>query len=97
MLKICSIFAVGIGQITNFAAKLQKKIDIYKKITQQNKFCKMNALFHGSIAKLQKMTGYSRTTISEALNHDTTGRKAERVRKLYNMNFAPIFKIGENK
>ena len=92
-----SIFAVGIEQITNFAAKLQKKIDIYKKITQQNKFCKMNALFHGSIAKIQKMTGYSRTTISEALNHDTTGRKAERVRKLYNMNFAPIFKIGGNK
>ena len=90
-------FALGIEQITNFAAKLQKKIHIYKKITQQNKFCKMNALFHGSIAKIQKMTGYSRTTISEALNHDTTGRKAERVRKLYNMNFAPIFKIGGNK
>ena len=35
----------------------------------------MNALFHGSIAKIQKMTGYSRTTISEALNHDTTGKK----------------------
>ena len=57
----------------------------------------MNALFHGSIAKIHKMTCYSRTTISEALNHDTAGRKAERVRKLYNMNFAPIFKIGENK
>ena len=57
----------------------------------------MNALFHGSIAKIQKMTGYSRTTISNALNNGTTGRKAERARKLYNMNFAPIFKIGENK
>ena len=57
----------------------------------------MNALFHGAIAKIQKMTGYSRSTISNALNYGTTGRKAERVRKLYNMNFAPIFKIGENK
>gem|GEM_PF-3120721 len=28
-----STFAVGIEQITNFAAKLQKKIDIYKKST----------------------------------------------------------------
>lgn len=26
------IFAVGIGQITNFATKIQKKIDIYKKL-----------------------------------------------------------------
>ena len=33
MLKICSIFAVGIEQITNFATKLQKKIDVYKKST----------------------------------------------------------------
>ena len=31
MLKICSIFAVGIGQMTKFATKVQKKIDIYKK------------------------------------------------------------------
>lgn len=26
------IFALGIEQITNFATKLQKKIDIYKKL-----------------------------------------------------------------
>ena len=57
----------------------------------------MNALFHGSIAKIQKMTGYSRSTISNALNYGTTGRKAERVRKLYNMNFAPIFKVNNNQ
>ena len=38
MLKNCSIFAVGIGQITNFAAKLQKKIDIYKKINNKINF-----------------------------------------------------------
>lgn len=34
----CIIFAVGIGQITNFAAKLQKKIDIYKKINNKINF-----------------------------------------------------------
>ena len=32
------IFAVRIGQITNFAAKLQKKIDIYKKINNKINF-----------------------------------------------------------
>lgn len=57
----------------------------------------MRALFHGSIAKIQKMTGFSRTTISEALNHDTTGKKADKVRLIYNMNFEPIFKVGGNK
>lgn len=57
----------------------------------------MNALFFGAIAKIQKKTGYSRATISNALNYGTTGKKAERVRKIYNMDYAPIFKIGENK
>lgn len=33
MWKIFRTFALGIEQITNFAAKLQKKIDIYKKST----------------------------------------------------------------
>ena len=56
----------------------------------------MKALFHGSIAKLQKMTGYSRTTISNALQHDSSGRKAEKVRRLYNMNFEPIFRVNNN-
>lgn len=32
MSEICSIFAVGISQVTNFATKVQKKNDIYKKI-----------------------------------------------------------------
>lgn len=53
----------------------------------------MRALFHGAIAEIQKMTGYSRRTISEALNNDTTGRKAERVRRLYNMKYERIFKL----
>jgi len=57
----------------------------------------MNALFFGAIAQIQKKTGYSRATISNALNYGTTGKKAERVRKIYNMDYAPIFKIGENK
>ena len=57
----------------------------------------MNALFFGAIAQIQKKTGYSRATISNALNYGTTGKKAERVRKIYNMDYEPIFKIGENK
>ena len=32
MWKIFRIFALGIEQITNFATKIQKKIDIYKKL-----------------------------------------------------------------
>lgn len=57
----------------------------------------MKALFYGSIAKIQKLTGYSRTTITNALNHNTTGRKAERVRKIYNMNFERIFDMPSKK
>lgn len=33
MWKILRTFALGIEQITNFATKIQKKIDIYKKST----------------------------------------------------------------
>lgn len=51
----------------------------------------MNALFHGSIAEIQKITGFSRTTISNALNNDTTGKKAERVRQLYNCKYEHKF------
>lgn len=52
----------------------------------------MVALMYGSIAEIQKMTGYSRTTISGALNNGTVGRKAERVRRIYNAKYEPIFK-----
>lgn len=56
----------------------------------------MKAVFHGSVTKIQKMTGYSRTTITNALQHDSTGKKADRVRRIYNMNFEPIFKVNNN-
>lgn len=55
----------------------------------------MVALVHGSIAKIQKMTGYSRATISGALNYNNRGRKAEQVRRLYNLYFEKKFSIGE--
>lgn len=55
----------------------------------------MVALVHGSIAKIQKMTGYSRATISGALNYNKRGRKAEQVRRLYNLHFEKKFSIGE--
>lgn len=55
----------------------------------------MVALVHGSIAKIQKMTGYSRATISGALHNNTRSRKAEQVRRLYNLYFEKKFSIGE--
>lgn len=57
----------------------------------------MKAVFHGSVTKIQKMTGFSRTTITNALQHDTTGKKADKVRRIYNTHFEPIFKVGVNK
>ena len=57
----------------------------------------MVALMYGSIAEIQKMTGYSRTTISEALNNGTAGKKAERVRRIYNAKYEPIFKAEKTE
>lgn len=55
----------------------------------------MVALVHGSIAKIQKMTGYSRATISGALNYNKRGKKAEEVRRLYNIYFERKFSIRD--
>ncbi len=51
----------------------------------------MNALFYGAIAEIKKMTGYSRSTISDALNNNTTGKKAAKVREIYNKKYQHIF------
>ena len=51
----------------------------------------MNALFYGAIAEIKKMTGYSRSTISDALNNNTTGKMAARVREIYNKKYQRIF------
>lgn len=37
----------------------------------------------GYIAELVKLTGYHRDTVSDALHKNSKGRKAERVRMLY--------------
>lgn len=59
MLKICSIFALEFTNVKS-ATKLQKKIDIAKK---------MNEILvkHGLKMKIHMMLGYSRPTINEAL------------------------------
>lgn len=65
--------------------------------TQPKKESVMIALVHGSIAKIQKMTGYSRGTISTALNHNASGWKAEQVRRLYNLHFENKFEVKAYK
>ena len=57
----------------------------------------MNALFYGAIAEIKKMTGYSRSTISDALNNNTTGKKAARVREIYNKKYQRIFNYKTNR
>lgn len=55
----------------------------------------MVALVHGSIAKIQELTGYSRATISGALHNNTRGRKAEQVRRLYDLYYGKKCLISE--
>jgi len=38
---------------------------------------------HGMIEEIRKITGYSRTTITNALRYGSAGVKAERVRRIY--------------
>jgi hypothetical protein len=38
---------------------------------------------HGCIGKIAKLTGYSRTTVTNALRNRSRGLKADKVRKIY--------------
>jgi hypothetical protein len=38
---------------------------------------------HGCIGEIAKLTGYSRTTVTNALRHKAGGIKAYRVREIY--------------
>jgi hypothetical protein len=38
---------------------------------------------HGCIGEIAKLTGYSRTTVTNALRYKSKGIKADKVRKIY--------------
>ncbi len=88
-----SYLCTRIRQMTNSGDKDSEN----NRDTQPKKESVMIALVHGSIAKIQKMTGYSRGTISTALNHNASGWKAEQVRRLYNLHFENKFEVKAYK
>ncbi len=92
--KKISYLCTRIRQMTNSGDKdSENNRDTQPKIKESV----MIALVHGSIAKIQKMTGYSRGTISTALNHNASGWKAEQVRRLYNLHFENKFEVKAYK
>lgn len=47
---------------------------------------------HGCIGEIAKITGYSRTTITNALRTNAKGIKADKVRKIYLEKYLPVKK-----
>ena len=47
---------------------------------------------HGCIGEIAKITGYSRTTITNALRTKAKGIKADKVRKIYLEKYLPVKK-----
>ena len=45
---------------------------------------------HGCIGEIAKITGYSRTTITNALRHKSKGVKADKVRGIYLKKYSTV-------
>jgi hypothetical protein len=45
---------------------------------------------HGCIGEIAKLTGYSRTTVTNALRYSSRGLKADRVRKIYMEKYSTV-------